>query len=311
MSRQALVQLRFLKPLEKYKREKPYWLFVGKPDGADVTNVSLEAVSGIPIHDVRGEERNYELDEHGFKFFSHNLDFEDFHDDQRIEREYLPQVEKMMLEKIPSANKVFVFNWRLRKEMGEEQMDHPISPAQIHDTNFVFAPSQTVHSDSTEFTLLKRVKKHLPEEADLLLQGRVQMINFWRPICHEVGNWPLVLCDGRSTPLKNLVAVDQISRRFVGDLYYATYDPGYRWHYLSSMGVGEGVLFKCWDTGNKAPSKGMYARHTVYPSKYAHVWKVCLHSSCDMPKEMLPKVYHPRLSIECRALVFSAAEDST
>ncbi|KAI0837551.1 hypothetical protein F5Y06DRAFT_270740 [Hypoxylon sp. FL0890] len=293
MSRSDSVQLRFLKPLEKYQNEKPYWLFVGKPDGVDVTNVSLEAVSGIPVHDVRGEEQNYELDKHGFKFVSHGIDFEAFNDDQRIEGEYLPQVEEMILKNIPYATKVSVFNWRLRKEMGEEQMDHPISPAQIHDKKFVFAPSQTVHSDATEFTLMKRVKKHLPEQADELLKGRVQMINFWRPVYHEVENWPLIVCDGRSTQLKNLVAVDQISRRFVGDLYYAIYDPGYKWHYMSSMGVGEGVLFKCWDTGNEAPSK------------------VCLHSSGDMLKETLSEVYHPRVSIECRALVFSAAEDSS
>ncbi|KAI0149944.1 hypothetical protein F4776DRAFT_603916 [Hypoxylon sp. NC0597] len=292
MSQPALVQLRFLKPLEKYQNEKPYWLFVGKPDGVDMTNVTLEAVSGIPIHDVRGEEQNYELDKHGFQFISHGLNFEAFHDDQRIEREYLPQVEEMILKNIPYAKKVFVFNWRLRKQMGEEQMNSPVSPAQIQDKNYVFAPSQTVHSDATEFTLLKRVRKHLPEEADHLLKGRVQMINFWRPIYHEVRNWPLVVCDGRSTPLEKLVAVDQIGRRFVGDLYYATYHPGYKWYYQNSMGVDEGVLFKCWDTGNKASSK------------------VCLHSSCDMPKDMLPEVYDPRLSIECRALVFSAAEDS-
>ncbi|KAI1409003.1 hypothetical protein F5Y13DRAFT_182363 [Hypoxylon sp. FL1857] len=291
MSQSTFIQLRFLKPLEKYQHEKPYWLFVAKPNEADMTNVALEAVPGIHVHDVRGEEENYKLDEHGFQFVSHGLDFEAFHDNQRIEREYLPQVEEMILKNIPYAEKVFVFNWRVRKEVGEEQMNDPISPAQIQDNSFVFTPSQTVHSDATEFTLKKRVKKHLPEHADNLLKGRVQMINFWRPIHHEVRNWPLIVCDGRSTPLKNLVAVDQIGRRFVGDLYYATYDPGYKWHYMSSMRVDEGVLFKCWDTGNKSPSK------------------VCLHSSCGMPKETLPEAYQPRLSIECRALVFSAAED--
>ncbi|OTA64111.1 hypothetical protein K449DRAFT_432627 [Hypoxylon sp. EC38] len=296
MSRTPLVQLRFLKPLEKYQNEKPYWLFVGKPDGVDMTNVSLEAVSGIPIHDVRGEEQNYELDKHGFQFISHGLNFEAFHDDQQIESQYLPQVEEMILKNIPYAKKVFIFNWRLRKQLGEEQMNSPVSPAQIQDKNYVFAPSQTVHTGklilvSKQRCIILTMKLNRCHRVHTSEKSRVQMINFWRPIYHEVKNWPLVVCDGRTAPLEKLVAVDQIGRRFVGDLYYATYDPGYKWYYKSSMGVDEGVLFKCWDTGNKAPSK------------------VCLHSSCDMPKDMLPEAYHPRLSIECRALVFSAAED--
>lgn len=87
----------------------------------------------------------------------------------------------------------------------------------------------------------------MPEAAEELLKGRVQMIKcaechrcpcpidgnpaniFWRPLRHQVHNWPIVLGDGRYTSMSDLVAVDQISRRFVGDIYYVTYSPGYKW----------------------------------------------------------------------------------
>lgn len=109
----AVVQLRFLEPLDKYQHEKPYRLFVGKPDEADITNVSLETISNIPVHDVRGEEEKYELDEHGFQFVTYDPEFTAFHDEQQIEFQYLPQVKQMILEKVPYAEKVFVFDWRV------------------------------------------------------------------------------------------------------------------------------------------------------------------------------------------------------
>ncbi|KAK0721787.1 hypothetical protein B0T26DRAFT_700289 [Lasiosphaeria miniovina] len=46
---------------------------------------------------------------------------------------------------------------------------------------------------------------------------------FWRPISHNAINWLLVVCDGCTTPFQNLVPVDQVERRLVGDVYYATH----------------------------------------------------------------------------------------
>ena len=48
--------------------------------------------------------------------------------------------------------------------------------------------------------------------------------------------------------MDKLVAVDQVTRRFVPDVYYARHDPGYQWYYQSSMGPDESVLFRSWDT---------------------------------------------------------------
>lgn len=57
--------------------------------------------------------------------------------------------------------------------------------------------------------------------------------------------------------MDKLVAVDQVSRNFVGDVFYATYDPENKWYYQSNMGAHEGVLFKSWDTSPRVKSKGM------------------------------------------------------
>lgn len=43
-----------------------------------------------------------------------------------------------------------------------------------------------------------RVRRHLPEEADRLLKGRVRIINVWRPIRNPVAHKPLAVADWRS-----------------------------------------------------------------------------------------------------------------
>ncbi|CAG7555136.1 unnamed protein product [Fusarium equiseti] len=204
----AVADLCFIKELDRYRHEKPYLLFVGKPASAENeqnTNVELETVTDIPIHDVRGSQHKYNIDDHGFQFVSHQQTFSDFENEDLIDQQYLPQVQKVISENIPYAKKVFVFDWRvsakslerrcttslkaddyilkLRKQMTTTEADETISPAQLERRLFVLAPSQTVHSGKMQQgsgsympSLLKRVKHELPHEADKLLQGRVQMI---------------------------------------------------------------------------------------------------------------------------------------
>ncbi|KAF5228607.1 hypothetical protein FAUST_10975 [Fusarium austroamericanum] len=262
----TVADLCFIKDLQLYKREKPYLLFVGKPASAEHekhTNVELETVSNVPVHDVRGRQHEYTIDEHGFQFVTHQQMFSDFDNENLISQHYLREVEKVISKNIPYANRVLVFDWRLRKQMTTAEANETISPSQLDDRLLLLAPSQTVHSDTTEFSLLKRVKHELPEEADDLLKGRVQLINFWRPLYHEVQNWPLFVCDGQTTPLENLVPVDQVTRSFVGDINYATYSDCYRWYYMSGMRTDEGVLFKSWDTKKGGGAKSKIIHTTV------------------------------------------------
>lgn len=87
--------------------------------------------------------------------------------------------------------------------------------------------------------------------------------SFWRPVDDPVYNWPLVICDGRTVIKDKLVAVDQVSRQFVADVYYANYDPSYQWYYQSSMRPDEGVLFKSWDTAANVTAKSKFLLYFV------------------------------------------------
>lgn len=289
------VTLNFLKRLELYETEKPYRLYVGQPlDAPDavITNVQTGPTPGIQLTDARGDEDKFLLDVHGFQFVKHDQSFSNFDDAQAVERDYLPAVERVISDNVGYADRVVVFDWRVRQQMEPARRDPNIlvSPVQLQQPTFALAPSQTVHTDATEYTLLKRVRKHLGDEAEELLKGRVQMINFWRPIGHPIHNWPLILCDARTSSPENLIAVDQVGRRFVGDIYYAPFDESYRWYYQSAMTPQEGVIFKNWDTGKPGTNEP----------------KLCLHTSCALPEDTLPPNAPPRHSIETRALVFSS-----
>ncbi|KAJ0336351.1 hypothetical protein COL922a_008051 [Colletotrichum nupharicola] len=92
------VDLEYIKPLELYKSQKPYWLFVGKPAGVQdqITNVELELASKVPVHD----------------FLKHGQDFKSFDNEDLIQSQYLPQVEKVLYDAIPYATRVHIFDWR-------------------------------------------------------------------------------------------------------------------------------------------------------------------------------------------------------
>ena len=61
-----------------------------------------------------------------------------------------------------------------------------------------------------------RVRRHVPADADALLQGRYQIVNLWRPIGHPALDFPLALCDYRS--------VDAARDLVAGKLVFATYE---------------------------------------------------------------------------------------
>ena len=87
---------------------------------------------------------------------------------------------------------------------------------------------------------------------------------------NEVKNWPLIICDGHTVDINRLFAVDQISRPFVGDVYYASHDPKNQWYYQSSMGSNEAVIFKSWDTAQNVRSRGTLRVFSIFQAFRAY-----------------------------------------
>jgi hypothetical protein len=130
------------------------------------------------------------------------------------------------------------------------------------------------------------VRALLPEDAERLLRGRVQIINLWRPIRGPLRDMPLAVCDAQSMRPEQLVASDLVYENRVGETYSVTYDAAHRWYYVPGMETDEVLLLKCYDS--KTDGRARFAPHTAFVDPTT------------------PPGAPPRESIELRALVFHA-----
>jgi hypothetical protein len=114
------------------------------------------------------------------------------------------------------------------------------------------------------------VRDLLPEDAEELLRGRVQIINLWRPIRGPVVDAPLAVCDARSVSPDDLVPGDLVYRDRIGETYSVTYNPRHRWFYLSAMTPQEAFLIKCFDS--KTDGRARFTPHCAFrnPRAPAH-----------------------------------------
>ena len=118
-------------------------------------------------------------------------------------------------------------------------------PGEIDDSPQKRQPVQGVHVDQTTESSIARVHRHVPEDAEKLLQKRFQIINLWRPIENPALDFPLALCDYRSVDIKNdLVATSLIYPDRKGETFLVKHNPNHRWKYLRGITPEEIVLIK-------------------------------------------------------------------
>ena len=103
----------------------------------------------------------------------------------------------------------------------------------------------------------------LPDEAEELLKGRVQVINLWRPIRGPLRDAPLAVCDARTVDAEDLVPSDLVYRDRVGETYSVTYNPAHHWYYVPEMRRDEALLLKIADTKTDV-ARALYAAHLVH-----------------------------------------------
>ena len=99
-----------------YKTEKPFELIVQVPkDNPDQrqTNMVFERREQ-KIIDVRGIEDQHTLDGNAFVYVKDKTQFNAFDDREAIENEYLPAIEQLIQKQVDQADRVFIFDWRVR-----------------------------------------------------------------------------------------------------------------------------------------------------------------------------------------------------
>ena len=111
-----------------------------------------------------------------------------YYDDKEVRASTIPPP-KPSCRATLKADRVVIFDHTVRKRVEGAADVRGAGPRQ---------PATRVHVDQTELSGANRVREHLPDEADELLKGRVQVINLWRPIRGPVRDTPLAMLDGQT-----------------------------------------------------------------------------------------------------------------
>lgn len=118
--RDQVTTLKYVKWNEKYvNEEKPFQLYADLPvDIPDSVRGNVEFEDGEPevIHDIRGLQHEFDLDTHGFAFREFSPDgFNDWENADAVGALYYPQMERLMKKHVLGADKVHVFQHRVRR----------------------------------------------------------------------------------------------------------------------------------------------------------------------------------------------------
>jgi hypothetical protein len=262
-------ELNYLAPTSGKPRTYAY-----DPPPGEPKSTALPEPHKVPIFDARLIAGNFSLDREGFVLVKHPTVVKNFYDDNEIKRVYFPAVEAFLKATL-KADRVFIFDHTVRKRVEGAADIRGAGPRQ---------PATRVHVDQTDLSGRNRVFEHLPEEAEELLKGRVQVINLWRPIRGPVRDAPLAMCDGQSVEPGDLVASELIYPNRRGETYSVRYNLKHRWFYFPEMTTDEALLLKCYDSATDGRTR--FGPHTAFIDPT---------TPADAP---------PRESIELRTLVF-------
>ncbi|CAD6555153.1 CmcJ/NvfI family oxidoreductase [Paraburkholderia metrosideri] len=189
------------------------------------------------------------LDRNGFELHRHPGALRDFSDPQQIRSVYYAEAETL-LKRATGARRVVVF-------------DHTLRDGNAERADGVREPVKYIHNDQTFVSGPRRVRDHLPPgDAEQLLQGRVAIVNLWRPIGDTVQSSPLALCDSRSIALNDLVASDLVYPDKVGETYALVFNPRHRWYYFPHMTPDEYLLLKIYDSAGDPIAR--LSAHTAF-----------------------------------------------
>ncbi|MCA1402669.1 CmcJ/NvfI family oxidoreductase [Bradyrhizobium brasilense] len=244
------------------------------PPPGEPKSTALPEAHNVPIFDGRLIANSFSLDREGFALVKHPTSVKDYYDENEVRNVYYPAVEAFLKATL-KADRVLIFDHTVRKRVEGAADIRGGGPRQ---------PATRVHVDQTAVSGRNRVFEHLPDEAEQLVKGRVQVINLWRPIRGPLRDSPLAMADGTTVAPEDLIASDLIYPNRSGETYSVKYNPNHRWFYIPEMTPDEAILLKCYDSATDGRTR--FGPHTAFVDPTT------------------PADAAPRESIELRTLVF-------
>ncbi|TID00227.1 hypothetical protein CH35J_005522 [Colletotrichum higginsianum] len=248
--------------LQPWAPEKGNPFVRGAPaEGFETLNYSNQE-HAVKITDARPNMGEYDINTHGFAYHHDASITADLlealraNDKAAVAAQYYPLVEKLVKEKT-GANRVVIFDHTLRRrDPALATTDNPNGREQ---------PASLVHCDQSSVGAIRRVHRHLGDEAEHLLQGRAQIINVWRPLRGPVEEWPLATMDGRTLKDGHVHPTNIFKHQYSlqGQTVSISYAPEQRWFYLDHQDTDEVTFIKIWDNKDDVESK--LCAHCAFP----------------------------------------------
>ncbi|KUJ15024.1 uncharacterized protein LY89DRAFT_736084 [Mollisia scopiformis] len=285
-----------IKRSEKYDTQKPYFYSGTLPADQEENRTNLEytAVPNVVLRDLRGYERDLDIEQHGFQFLDRRLISETECRREEDVQGFMLGISKFTEERF-AAELVLCYDYNFRRSSWDSLAPEDKQvPSVTGSHSLPEKPAKTPHVDHTRTNGLKRAAVHLMKpEREKYLDGtwRIRIMNFWQPLHYPVEDAPLALCDYSSIAEEDLVAVDRVSPTYAGEVYYVRHHSGQRWYWLSNQTPDETTLFLSFDSD---PELG------IGPP-------FCPHGSFRHP--MATEATPPRQSIEVRVIVITKKED--
>src|SRR5580658_433952 len=256
--------------------EKPRTYTYTPPEGIPQSSRSNDARL-VSIRNARSFAEDLSLDIQGFALVRHRSAVVNFYNEQLVREIYYPEVEALLKART-GAVRVVIFDHIVRNADRARRKEDGIREY-----------GRAVHNDYSLRSAPRRVRDHVPDEAEALLKHRFAEINVWRAIRGPIQSTPLAVCDAQSIEARDVVACDLVYPHRVGETYAFTYNPNHRWFYFPHMVPEEALLLKCYDS--KEDGRARFTAHSAFDDPS---------SPGDAPA---------RESIEVRALVFFPPED--
>lgn len=260
--------------------DSPVYVTAG-PESIGVRNYAHHKVK-VPIRDLRGLEQHFSLEKLSFAALPKAFDATnliDFDDPAVINARYLLIAEKLLLDHVPGAREVVIFDTMIR---------------QASDVKTANRQVKKIHVDQSKKSAYLRAQRHLDKtyyDAIVTGQGRFRIINVWKPIGGKVLDHPLVFADHRSISQADLVPVAQVYPNYIGETTVLKYGRDHEFWYWSEMDVDDVLLVQCFDSEEQQEGTASGTLHTQ-----------CLHGSFELSESGDEPM--SRKSIELRCLVF-------
>ncbi|EWZ86330.1 hypothetical protein FOWG_09907 [Fusarium oxysporum f. sp. lycopersici MN25] len=216
-----------------HEQEKPYAFRVPVSKTCGFQSNFDGKWSPIMLTDVRGHEELFSLDKDGFEWLNHTSS-QDILEPSFDVYSYMKEMSTFLRQHF-EVQEVYIYDYVRRSH---DQTDRKAGYSDV---------TRRIHCDQTPRSAIGRIKLHMGDRADKLLESRCRIISVWRPLVPVIEGYPLTACTFTSTRSSDMVPIDVVYPHYAEESYEIHHSLLHQWFYKSAMTPQDIMLIKLFD----------------------------------------------------------------